>query len=146
MLNSPAVIEAARAGATTAGHFSPIITGMLTIAIGLLGVILRFQLANRKLSIGVNGEVRKEIIDQLNVLRGDNETLRDEIRLLRTENDHLRNEVRNLHGIIDGMRRESMQVGFSTQRAVVDSLPRDMVPQATRDALDRIAGTGEKDD
>lgn len=140
MTTTNAVIEAARAGATTAGYFSPLNTGILTVAIGILGIILRFQLANRKLSIGVNGEVRKEILEQLSALRDDNDALRDEIRLLRNENDALRTEVRSLHGIIDGMRRESMQAGFSTQRAVVDSLPRELVPPATREALDRIAG------
>lgn len=138
-----AIIEAARAGATTAGHFSPLNTLLVSVAIGMLGLLLRFQLANRKLSIGVNGEVRKEILEQLGALRDDNDALRDEIRLLRNENDALRTEVRSLHGIIDGMRRESMQAGFSTQRAVVESLPREMVPPATREALDRITGAGE---
>lgn len=116
-------IEAARAGATLAGHFSPLNTLLSTAAIGMLGVILRYQITNRKLSIGVNGEVRKEILDQLGALRADNDGLRDEIRTLRRENDALRDEVRGLHGVIDGMRREGLAGQISAQRIVADMMP-----------------------
>ena len=116
-------IEAARAGAIASGHFSPLNTVILTVAIGLLGMILRYQIANRKLSIGVNGEVRKEILDQLWALREDNDGLRDEIRTLRRENDALRDEVRGLHGVIDGMRREGLSAHLSAQRVVAEALP-----------------------
>lgn len=67
--------------------------------------------------------------------------LRSEILALRQENTALRAEIRELHGVIDGMSRQATQVGISTQRAVVESLPRDIVPQSTLAALDRIDPT-----
>lgn len=138
-----AVVEAARAGAIASGHFSPLNSALITIAIGMLGLILRFQLANRKLSIGVNGEVRKEILDQLNALRGDNDALRDEIRTLRRENDALRDEVRNLHGVIDGMRRENLSAQHSAQRVVADMLPTSPAMSRALRSLDDIQGATE---
>jgi len=140
---SNAAIEAARAGAIASGQFSPLNTAILTVAIGLLGMILRFQIANRKLSIGVNGEVRKEILDQLNALRGDNDGLREEIRTLRRENDALRDEVRGLHGVIDGMRREGLTAHISAQRVVADALPQSPEMARAMRSLDNIQGTGQ---
>lgn len=78
-----------------------------------------------------------------NVLVGEMQALRNEIKDLREENHGLRKEVRQLHGIIDGMRRENLQVGNSAARAVVESLPREIVPEKTREALDRIQGSAE---
>jgi len=140
---SNTAIEAARAGAIASGQFSPLNTAILTVAIGLLGMILRFQIANRKLSIGVNGEVRKEILDQLNALRGDNDGLREEIRTLRRENDALRDEVRGLHGVIDGMRREGLTAHISAQRVVADALPHSPEMARAMRSLDNIQGTGQ---
>lgn len=149
--SGPAIVAAKVA--TQAGvisPFGPLNTVLISLMITLLVFLLKYQLANRKMTIQVNGEVRQEFInemhalrDQVTGLRDDNEGLRVEIRTLRRENDQLRDEVRSLHGVIDGMRRDNLQSGLSTQRAVVDSLPRELVPPATRAALDRIKGAGE---
>jgi hypothetical protein len=90
----------------------------------------------RELDISEDAGIRAFMAEQM-------DGLRVEIKTLREENQSLRNEVRGLHGVIDGMRREALQAGISTQRAVVGSLPRDFVPEKTREALDRIEGTGE---
>lgn len=116
-------LEAARAGARVAGQFSPVNTALLTVAIGLLGMILNHQRQNRKMSIQVNGEVRQEFIDEMKALR-------EEVKGLRRENDSLREEVRSLHGVIDGMRRESLAGHLSAQRVVAEALP-------TTPAMDR---------
>jgi predicted RNase H-like nuclease (RuvC/YqgF family) len=92
--------------------------------------------AARTAEATANTEIRLELRTELRELR-------EEVRALREENRGLRNEIKALHGVIDGMRRENLQSGLSTQRAVVESLPRDLVPPATLDALDRIRGTGE---
>mgnify|MGYP003342386882 CR=1 FL=1 len=39
--------------------------GLSTVAIGLLGILTRFHLANRKMTIAVNGEVRQEFIEEM---------------------------------------------------------------------------------
>lgn len=130
LVTNEAAIEAARAGARMAGQFSPLNTALTSIAIGLLGLLLRYQYVNRKLTVEVNGEVRKEFIeemhalrDQIGGLRDDNETLRGEVRTLRRENDSLRDEVRSLHGVIDGMRRENLTGHIAAQRVIADALP-----------------------
>jgi len=131
-------------------------SGWLLCIIGVAGLI---QLARivatqrpkmRELDISEGESLRDALVGQMTALRddikdlrGENHGLRTEVKGLRDENQGLRNEVRALHGIIDGMRRENMQAGISTQRAVVESLPRDFVPDKTREALERIQGTGE---
>lgn len=132
------VIAAARAGATVAGHYSPLNTALLTVAIGLLGLLLRFHLANRKMTIAVNGEVRQEFIDEMKALR-------DEVRELRDENSALRREISELHGVIDGMRRDQLTGQLATQTVIARQMG-GMVPPATRAALDSlnaVKGTGE---
>lgn len=116
--------------------FGPLNTGLISIMITLLLIAMKNQLANRKMTIQVNGEVRSEFIEEM-------QALRLEVKGLRDENDSLRKEVRELHGVIDGMRREALQAGISTQRAVVESLPPGFVPAKTQEALDRIKGIGE---
>lgn len=109
---------------------------------GLLAVALLFAFDKfikqrpkmKELEIGEDEGIRAFFATQI-------DGLRIEIRDLREENGALRAEVRTLHGVIDGMRREALQVGISTQRAVVDSLPRDFLPESTRAALDRIEPT-----
>ncbi len=131
-------VEAALAGLVARSTAS----GWLLCVLGLAGLIqlgrvIAMQRPKMKeLQIGENAGIRAEFIEEMKELRG-------EIKGLRDENAALRSEVRNLHGIIDGMRRESLQVGLSTQRAVVSSLPPDMVPEKTREALERIEGGEE---
>lgn len=153
MIGNPSTVAAAAKAATEVGHispFGPLNTGLISIMITLLVIAMKNQIANRKMTIQVNGEVRQEFIAEMHALRDsvgglreDNDKLRGEVRTLRRENDQLRDEVRSLHGVIDGMRRDNLQSGLSTQRAVVDSLPRDMVPPSTLAALDRLKGQGE---
>lgn len=114
--------------------FGPLNTGLISIMIALLGIMMKNQITNRKMTIQVNGEVRSEFIEEM-------QALRTEVKGLRDENDSLRKEVRELHGVIDGMRREALQAGISTQRAVVESLPAGFVPLKTQEALDRMKGT-----
>ena len=132
------VIAAARAGATVAGHFSLLNTGLLTIAIGILGMLLHHSVTNRKMTIAVNGEVRQEFIDEMKALR-------DEVRDLRDENTALRREISELHGVIDGMRRDQLTGQLATQTVIARQMG-GMVPPATRaalDSLDAVKGTGE---
>jgi len=93
--------------------------------------LIRQRPKMRELDIGQDGEIRAFFATQI-------EGLRSEILALREENTALRSEIRSLHGVIDGMRRENLQIGISTQRAVVQSLPVDFVPDGLKAALDRI--------
>lgn len=132
------VVAAAREGATLAGQFSPLNTALLTVAIGILSLLLRYQITNRKMTIAVNGEVRQEFIDEMKALR-------DEVRELRDENGALRREIGELHGVIDGMRREALTGNLATQRAMARTMG-DQVPPSTRaalDSLDNVRGVGE---
>lgn len=106
----------------------------LLVAGGLIKLVINQRPKMKELEIGEDEGIRAFFATQI-------EGLRVEIKDLREENTALRNEVRTLHGVIDGMRREALQVGISTQRAVVDSLPRDFLPESTRAALDRIEPT-----
>lgn len=106
----------------------------LLVAGGLIKLVINQRPKMKELEIGEDEGIRAFFATQI-------EGLRIEIKDLREENTALRNEVRTLHGVIDGMRREALQVGISTQRAVVDSLPRDFLPESTRAALDRIEPT-----
>lgn len=128
-----AVIEAARSGAIMSGHFSPLNTALLTVAIGILGMLLRYQIANRKMTIAVNGEVRQEFIDEMKALR-------DEVRELRDENTALRREIGELHGVIDGMRRENLAAQHSAQRVVADVLPKSSHIERALSSLGNIQG------
>jgi len=135
--------------------FGPLNTTLISIMIGLIVALLRIQLANRKMTIQVNGEVRQEFIDEMAALRSEvkasreeneklresarteSEGLRGEVRTLREEVrkrddkiDQLRDEVRSLHGVIDGMRREGLSSQLSAQRVIADALP-------TTPAMDR---------
>lgn len=107
----------------------------LLVAAGLIKLVINQRPKMRELDIGEDENIRAFFAAQIEGLRG-------EIKDLREENTALRNEVRTLHGVIDGMRREALQAGISTQRAVVGSLPRDMVPESTLAALDKIDRKG----
>lgn len=102
-------VQAAAKG--TVIPFSPINTALLTVMITVLIAFWTNQRANRKMTIQVNGEVRKEFIDEMKALR-------DEVKGLREENESLRKEVRGLHSTIDAMR----QANRSTQDIVADQL------------------------
>ncbi len=92
--------------------------------------------AKRAAENAANTQIRAELRDEMKALR-------DEVKALRDENRGLRDEIKALHGVIDGMRRENLQAGISAQRAVMGTLPRDLVPERTRQALDRMEGVGE---
>jgi len=103
----------------------------LLVAGGLIKIFINQRPKMKELDIGQDGEIRAFFATQI-------EGLRSEILALREENTALRSEIRSLHGVIDGMRRENLQIGISTQRAVVQSLPVDFVPDGLKAALDRI--------
>lgn len=141
-------LEMAREGARMAGKFSPVNTALLTVAIGLLGMILNYLYKNRKLTTEVNGELRQEFIaemhalrDQVGGLRDDNDTLRSEVRNLRRENDQLRDEVRGLHGVIDGLRRGTMQAAMSAERVMASELPLSNAMQRAVATLDGLSNS-----
>lgn len=127
-------IAAAAEKSAPISPFGPLNTGLISIMITLLLFAMKNQIANRKMTIQVNGEVRSEFIEEM-------QALRLEVKGLRDENVSLRGEVRELHGVIDGMRREALQAGISTQRAVAQSLPPGFVPPATQEALNRMKET-----
>jgi sensor histidine kinase regulating citrate/malate metabolism len=122
-------------------------SGWLLCIIGVVGVLtlLKILAAQRpkmkELEIGEDASIRAFMAAQMNELRDEIKGLRVETKDLRDENHELRREVKSLHGVIDGMRRDALQAGISTQRAVVESLPPGFVPAATKEALDRIKGT-----
>ncbi len=147
------MMKAAEAGAAIS-PFGPLNTGLISIMIGLLIYAMKSQIANRKLTIQVNGEMRQEWIDEMAVIRGElrgardeNEQLRDDIRTLRTEVrkkddkiDQLRDEVRGLHGVIDGMRRENLTGQLTAQRMVADMLPQTPEIERAMKSLGNIQG------
>lgn len=137
---SNVAIEAARSGAITSGQFSPLNTGLLMVAIGILSMLLRYQITNRKMTIAVNGEVRQEFIDEMAALRVEVRESRDEIRELRDENTALRREIGELHGVIDGMRRENLAAQHSAQRVVADALPKSPQIERALSALGNVQG------
>lgn len=118
------------------------ITGWTLCALGMLGLfgIWRIYVLQRtkmrELDIGEAESLRAAFVGEMTALRA-------EISGLREENAGLRAEVRQLHGIIDGMRRQNLQAGNSAARAVAEALPEEIIPPATRAALERIKGTGE---
>ena len=122
-------------------------SGWTLCVLALIGVVvlLKILAAQRpkmkELEIGKDASIRAFMAEQMNELRGEIKGLRVETKDLRDENHALRKEVKDLHGVIDGMRREALQAGISTQRAVVDTLPLGFVPPKTQEALDRIKGT-----
>jgi predicted nuclease with TOPRIM domain len=124
-------------------------SGWLLCIIGLAGVLQlgRILAAQRpkmkELEIGEDASIRAFMAAQMNELRDEIKGLRVETKDLRDENHALRKEVKDLHAVIDGMRREAVAAGISTQRAVLESLPVGFVPPSTKEALDRIKGTGE---
>ena len=117
-------------------------SGWTLCVIGLAGLILLGKIVAgqrpkmRELEMTEGDSLRAAFVAEMTALRA-------EIKDLRDENTALRSEIRGLHATIDGMRREAMQAGVSTQRAVVDALPPGFVPPRTQEALDRIKGVGE---
>lgn len=115
-------------------------SGWTLCVLALIGVVvlLKILAAQRpkmkELEIGEDASIRAFMAEQMGELR-------EEMKGLRDENHALRKEVRDLHGVIDGMRREALQAGISTQRAVAESLPAGFVPPATQDALNRMKET-----
>lgn len=122
-------------------------SGWTLCVLALIGVVILLKILAaqrpkmKELEIGEDASIRAFMAEQMNELRGEIKGLRVETKDLRDENHALRKEVKDLHGVIDGMRREALQAGISTQRAVVDSLPPGFVPAKTQEALDRIKET-----
>lgn len=122
-------------------------SGWTLCVLALIGVVILLKILAaqrpkmKELEIGEDASIRAFMAEQMNELRGEIKGLRVETKDLRDENHALRKEVKDLHGVIDGMRREALQAGISTQRAVVDTLPLGFVPPKTQEALDRIKGT-----
>lgn len=113
--------------------FGPLNTSLISIMLGVLAIILKNQMAHRKMTIQVNGEVRTEFIEEM-------QALRVEVKGLREENDSLRKEVRELHGVIDGMRREGLSGQLSAQRVVADMMPQTPAMERALRTLNGIAG------
>lgn len=113
--------------------FGPLNTGLISIMITLLVIAMKNQIANRKMTIQVNGEVRSEFIEEM-------QALRLEVKGLRDENVNLRQEVRSLHSIIDGMRREGISGYISAQRVVADNLPKTPEMERALRSLDSMNG------
>jgi uncharacterized protein YlxW (UPF0749 family) len=109
-------------------RFFPLLNASLLC--GLLALVVKYRLENRKLSITENTGLRSEFIEEM-------KELREEVKGLRSENGQLRDEVRQLHGIIDGMRRQAQGDALSAQRVVLDSLPAGSVPPVIADAARR---------
>lgn len=130
-------------GVDTVSKIAPLNSLLITVAIGMLGLILRFQLASRKLRMEEDIGDRKGWGELIQTLTDQVKRLTDEVGTLQKENHQLREEIRSLHGTIDGMRRENLQAGNSAARAVAESLPEGAVPPATMAALERMKGTGE---
>lgn len=120
---------------------------LCVLGVGVIGILLKILAAQRpkmkELEIGEDAGIRAFMAAQMGELREEMKGLRIETKDLRDENQALRAEVRALHGVIDGLRRESLQTGLSTQRAVVENLPAGFVPEKTLEALERIRGVGE---
>lgn len=119
--------------ATAISPFGPLNTSLISIMLGVLAIILKNQMAHRKMTIQVNGEVRTEFIEEM-------QALRVEVKGLREENDSLRKEVRELHGVIDGMRREGLSGQLSAQRIVADMMPQTPAMERALKTLNGIAG------
>lgn len=117
------------AGGTTSGW-----TLCLIAIISFATYLIKQRPKMRELDIGEDSSIRTFLSSEISGLR-------TEIKDLRDENTALRAEIRELHGVIDGMRREALQGGLSAQRAVVQALPRGVVPESTLAALDRIPAT-----
>ena len=103
----------------------------------LIGLVLKFQIDRRKLTIQENTGLRSEFIDEM-------QRLREEVHGLRLENSGLRTEVAELHAIITGMRREGIQAAASAQSQIIRNMPPEAVTDTLRSAMDslnKIPGT-----
>lgn len=129
------VAEAAEKAAPIS-PFGPLNTGLISIMILLLTIAMKNQIANRKMTIQVNGEVRSEFIEEM-------QALRTEVKGLRDENVNLRQEVRELHSVIDGMRREGLASQLSAQRVVADLIPKTPAMERALRSLDKFDGRTE---
>lgn len=128
-----AVAVASKVAATNISPFGPLNTGLISIMLGVLALLLKNQMAHRKMTIQVNGEVRSEFIDEM-------QALRLEVKGLRDENVNLRQEVRELHSVIDGMRREGLSGQLSAQRVVAEMMPQTPAMERALKTLNGIAG------
>lgn len=128
-----AVAAASKVAATNISPFGPLNTGLISIMLGVLALLLKNQMAHRKMTIQVNGEVRSEFIDEM-------QALRLEVKGLRDENVNLRQEVRELHSVIDGMRREGLSGQLSAQRVVAEMMPQTPAMERALKTLNGIAG------
>jgi len=139
-------VEAVAASVIAKGTAS----GWTLCVLAIIGVVvlLKILAAQRpkmkELEISADASIRTFMASQMDGLRDEIKNLRVETKDLRDENHELRREVKSLHAVIDGMRREALQAGISTQRAVVDTLPLGFVPPKTQEALNRIKGAGEQ--
>jgi cell division protein FtsB len=113
--------------------FGPLNTSLISIMLGVLAIILKNQIAHRKMTIQVNGEVRHEFIEEM-------QALRSEVKGLRDENVNLRQEVRELHAVIDGMRREGLSGQISAQRVVAEMMPQTPAMERALRSLDNVVG------
>ncbi len=153
---APIAVKSATGVITATGVWGMLIT-LASILIVAVVAYIKVMPRLKELENTNNAGLRKEFIDEMAALRGEvrssreeSEGLREEVRTLRQEVrrrddkiDQLRSEIRELHGVIDGMRRENMAAQIHGQRAVVEAMPDDLVPPATRAALKRIQGAAE---
>ena len=128
-----------------AGRVFPIVNG--TLLIGLISLLIRYWITNRKITLEDNKGLRSEFIaemhdlrDEVRAGRAENESLRDEVRALRAENESLRVEVRELHVIIDGLRRENLAAQLSGQREIMANMPHSPAIERQLKRLDDLPG------
>lgn len=126
-----------------AAQFSPLNTSLLAVAIGMLGLLLRYQIAARKLRLEEEVGDRAGWREVIDALREQVTQLSTQVTELQGENTALRKEIRELHGVIDGMRRDNLQKGNSAALAVANALPEGSVPPSTLASIKRIAGEGK---
>ena len=119
-------LSATHTAATTNTGLLGVVIALLSVAITGLGLLLRNNLANRKLTLEDNKGLRAEFIeemrelrDEVKGLREENFGLRNEVKGLRNEGDMMRGEIRELHAVIDGMRRDNLTTTLAEQRVFI---------------------------
>lgn len=112
-------------------EYAALINGGFLVAV--VGMLLKYRLDNRKVTVEDNKGLRAEFIAEMHALR-------DDVKALRTENDGLRKEVRDLHFVIDGMRKQNLATQMAMLRAGEDRVSPEI--EAAMDALESIPGVG----
>lgn len=100
------LIDAARKGAMAAGQFSPLNTVLLTVAIGILGMILNFQIKSRQTKISEDESAHKLKAAEAN---GERAGLHELIRTLQGQIKIMGDQMTAQQGRIDTLEAERDQ-------------------------------------